>query len=73
MFLKLISNSINRILSRLESMVAKPKLNLFQTIWVNFRLLQWKEALKLPIFIYGHYSLNTLSGGEESKVKYIEG
>lgn len=73
MFLKLISNSINRILSRLESIVVKPKLNLFQTIWVNFRLLQWKEALKLPIFIYGHYSLNTLSGGKESKVKYIEG
>lgn len=67
MFLQLISNSINRILSRLESMVAKPKLNLFQTIWVNFRLLQWKEALKLPIFIYGHYSLQTLSGGGRIK------
>lgn len=53
----------NKILGRIESAIAKPKINVFQTLWVNLRLLPFKQGRKLPIFIYGHISIQTLSGG----------
>lgn len=39
-----------------------PKINIFTTIWFNFRVLPFKQALKLPILMYGKWSFKTLQG-----------
>lgn len=57
------SSLINSILGRAENWMAKPKFNLFQTFWLNFRLLPFSQAIKFPIYCYGSYSIGTLNGG----------
>jgi len=39
-----------------------PKLNLCKTIVVNFKLLPTKQAMKLPIFMYGKWNLRKMRG-----------
>lgn len=39
-----------------------PKISIFTTIWFNFRVLPFKQALKLPILMYGKWSFKTLQG-----------
>lgn len=37
-------------------------LNIFKTLWVNFHYLPFKQAKKLPIFIYGNCKFMRVSG-----------
>lgn len=53
---------VRRILGSLEARLSQPRLSLWRTLYVNFRLLPFKEAVKLPIFIYGKVRLFILSG-----------
>lgn len=39
-----------------------PRLNLFKTIVFNYKLLPFKQAVKLPIFMYGKWNLHSLKG-----------
>ncbi len=38
------------------------KTNLPRTLWVNFKMLPWRQAWKLPIYIYGRVSFRDLTG-----------
>lgn len=38
------------------------KTNLVKTIWYNFKLLPWRQAVKLPLFIYGRVAFRKTSG-----------
>lgn len=51
-----------RILGSLEARLSQPKLNIWRTIYINFRTLPTKQAIKLPIFIYGRVRLFMLNG-----------
>lgn len=55
-------NLINACFSRAERFIGNPHLNIFQTIYTNFRLLPFKTAIKFPIFIYGHLNIISLAG-----------
>lgn len=57
---------INRILASLEARLNQPWLSIWRTIYFNFRILPFKEAIKLPVFIYGHVHLFGLNG----KIKF---
>lgn len=63
---------INRLFSRLEFLLAKKRLRLFKTIYVNFRSLPLYQALKLPIHVYGNVRLLNLRGSItiHSKIKH---
>lgn len=39
-----------------------PRLNLSKTIVFNYKLLPFKQAVKLPIFMYGNWNLRSLKG-----------
>lgn len=56
---------INRLFSRIERYLSKPKLNLLKTIYFNFRTMPAKVAIKLPVFIYGNVQFGNLSGRVE--------
>lgn len=53
---------IVRVLASLEARLNQPWLNIWRTIYFNFRMLPFKEAFKLPIFIYGRVHLLGLNG-----------
>ena len=53
---------INKILARFEWYCYRPKLNIFKTIYFNFRTLPFKEAVKLPVYVYAGVRLVNLSG-----------
>ena len=61
-----IKNMIKRILRRiattLEGFFSKSWLNPFATLWVNFRSLDFKDAIQLPIYVYGNPKIHSLSG-----------
>lgn len=38
------------------------KTNLFRTLWINFKMLPWRQACKLPIYIYGRISFRDMTG-----------
>lgn len=38
------------------------KTNLPKTLWLNFKMLPWNQAKKLPIFIYGKMEIRSLTG-----------
>ncbi len=50
------------IFEKMEYHWSKPHLNLFKTIYFNCRVLPLREAVKLPIYIYGSVSLYWLQG-----------
>lgn len=52
-----------------ESFFASNWLNIFLTIYFNFRCFPFRQAIKLPIFIYGRPRLYNLSGHMEIKGK----
>ena len=53
---------INRIIGRVERMFASPWFNPFQTIYLNLRSLPLKDAIKMPIYVYGNIKIHSLSG-----------
>lgn len=44
---------ISRICGSLESRLSQPHLNVWRTVYFNFRTLPFSQAIKLPVFIYG--------------------
>ena len=53
---------INRVMGRLEYLWTKNRLNLFATLYINFRTLPFSQACKLPIYIYGRVKFYNLNG-----------
>lgn len=50
-------------IGRLERIIASNWFNPFATLWLNFRSLPFKQAVKIPIFVYGRPIFRCLSGG----------
>ena len=53
---------IGRILGSLEARLSQPQLNIWRTIYFNFRTLNFNQAIKFPIFIYGDMHFFMLNG-----------
>jgi acetyltransferase-like isoleucine patch superfamily enzyme len=51
-----------KILSYIESRLSTKKVNWILTLYFNFRLLSFKQAMKLPIYIYGKWVFRYLGG-----------
>lgn len=60
-------------LGRLEKLIFSNWFNPFLTLWINFRSLPIKYAIRLPIWIYGHPRLYCLSGKFQFKCKIKSG
>lgn len=56
---------LGKILNRLELYYSTPRLRFLRTLYVNFRLLPYSQALKIPIFVYGPMKLFSLNGSIE--------
>lgn len=54
-------NIIN-IIEKIEYHLSQPRLSFFKTVYFNFRVLPFRQAMKLPIFIYGNVSFYWLKG-----------
>lgn len=57
---------IGKICSKIE-WLSIPKINWIKTLYFNFRLLPFKQAMKLPFAIYGNPVFNSLSGTVDFK------
>lgn len=53
---------MSKLINKMESFLSKTHVSIIKTIYVNLRLLPIKEAIKLPIFIYGRCNICGLSG-----------
>lgn len=49
-----------KLFSRVVSLIAR--LNVYKTLYYNFKMLPFKQAIKLPFFLYGKVYLGNLSG-----------
>lgn len=56
---------LSRICGSLEARLNQPRLRILRTVYFNFRTLPFKQAIKLPIFIYGRVHLFMLNGKVE--------
>lgn len=54
--------SIINLIDKIGYHLSQPKLNIFKTIYFNFRVLPFYQAMKLPIFFYGKVSFYWLKG-----------
>lgn len=57
-----MNNFIDRVLGRFDSFRTKSRLNIFATLYINFRTLPISQAFMFPIFIYGRVKLYNLRG-----------
>lgn len=64
---------IHRLLASLEARLSQPRLSLWRTAYVNFRLLPFAQAIHFPIFIYGRVKLFILTGSVEIKAPIKKG
>lgn len=46
----------------IENIIACKWFNPFLTVWLNFRSLSFRQAIKFPIFVYGRPTVYSLSG-----------
>lgn len=53
---------LNKIFSKLEYWKYKRYVNIMATIYLNLRTLPFKQALKLPLFVYGKVTFASLRG-----------
>ena len=60
-------NIIAKICGSLEARLSQPRLRLLRTIYFNLRTLPFRQAIKLPVFIYGKVRLFMLNGSVEFK------
>lgn len=49
-------------IGRIEEAIASKWFNPFATLWLNLRSLPFSKALRLPVFVYGHPNIYSLSG-----------
>ncbi len=52
----------NKVIARVEQFFAVRWINPFATLWLNFRCLPFKQALRLPVWVYGRPTFINLSG-----------
>ena len=59
-----MKSPVNRMLRFISSIIANIKLgiNIYKTIYINFRFLPFKQACKLPIWVYGKMKFGYKSG-----------
>lgn len=50
------------ILGSLEARLSQPKISLWRTAYFNFRTLPLRQAIKMPVYIYGKVRLFMLNG-----------
>lgn len=55
-------NIISKVLGSLEARMSQPHINLWRTIYFNFRTLPFRKAVKIPVFIYGKIRFYMLNG-----------
>lgn len=53
---------LNKIFSKIEYWKYKRYVNIIATIYLNLRTLPFKQALKLPVFVYGKVTFASLRG-----------
>lgn len=53
---------LNRCLSRLENITGRSRLRVLKTLYLNFRLFPFYQAIKLPVFVYGRLNILSLAG-----------
>lgn len=53
---------LKRILGSLEARLSQPRLSIWRTVYFNFRTLPFKQAIKLPVYIYSGHHLFILAG-----------
>lgn len=68
-----MSHLINRVFSYLENRSSNTRVSLFKTLYINFRTLPFKQAIKFPIYIYGHVKFYSLGGDVVIQGKIISG
>lgn len=52
----------NKVLSYFEYRLSRNRFCIFKTIYLNFRVLPFKQAMYLPIYCYGHLCFRNLLG-----------
>ena len=52
----------NYIFTKIEHFLFRSRINLFATIYLNFRSLPLHQAICLPIYVYGRIQFSSLSG-----------
>jgi acetyltransferase-like isoleucine patch superfamily enzyme len=53
---------VDKLLSKFEAKLSQKKLALFKTIYINFRCLPFRQAIRFPIKLYGKIRIKSLSG-----------
>lgn len=64
---------LNKIFNKLEYISSKQRIKIFKTIYINFRTLPFKTAIKFPISIYGKIKFRSLAGSIEIRNKVKRG
>lgn len=49
------------------------KINLFKTVWFNYKMLPLKQAVKLPVFLYGKVVFRKINGNFVIKTNIVPG
>ncbi len=62
---------IKRAFNYIERTIRKHRLNVFATIYLNFRTLPFHIAIKFPIYVYGKARFLCLSGSVRFETDYI--
>ncbi len=63
---------VSRICASLEARLNQPWVSVWRTVYFNLRTLPFKQAIKLPVFIYGRVRLFGLNGNvrfENTEIK----
>ncbi len=55
-------SSLKSILSKAEYHLSIPKFNIWKSLYINFRLLPFSQAIHFPILIYGKMKFHWLTG-----------
>lgn len=67
MMIDFIKRKANSFFARMEEYWNTPFFNVVKTVYFNFRVLPFRQAIKLPIYIYGPTRLLNLRGSVEIK------
>ena len=68
-----IKSFINRVIGRVEILFSNSWLNIFATIYLNFRVLPLHQAVRFPILVYGRIVFRCLTGSVDIKSEISTG
>lgn len=57
---KLKGKSFGDVISKIESLISAPRIRLVQTLYLNFRCLPVRQAIKFPVVIKGKFNIHSL-------------